>query len=86
MEILPPYKDIPDEFKSQRNKWVQWQQGWFFTGLKSKPEAKDGIDGDLAMANLACAQASFEPKNEHKEAGVAYLASLWFKAPSEVKP
>ncbi|HBP6412530.1 TPA: hypothetical protein L6B01_29150 [Pseudomonas aeruginosa] len=79
MQILPPYSDIPDEFKRGGNEWTKWQSDWFYGGLKQMPTAKEGIDLDLAMQNLACAQGSFEPKHEHKAAGVAYLASLWFK-------
>jgi hypothetical protein len=36
------------------------------------------VDGELAIRHLQVIQASFEPKHEHKEAAVAYLASLWF--------
>lgn len=80
MEILPAYQSIPDEFKRGSNSWVQWQSEWFYSGLKRMPAPKPGIDLQLAMANLACVQGSFEPKHEHKQAGVAYLASLWFEA------
>lgn len=80
-EILPAWKDIPDEFKHDNNPWVRWQQGWFFSGLTRYPVAKEGIDLKLAMDNLACVQGSFSPKHEHKQAGVAYLASLWFSSP-----
>lgn len=81
MEILPPYGSIPDEFKRGSNPWVKWQQQWFYSGLKAYPVPKDGIDLKKAMHNLACVQGSFAPKHEHKEAGVAYLASLWFSSP-----
>lgn len=80
-EILPPWEEIPDEFKRDSNPWVKWQQQWFFRGLESTPKAKEGIDANLAMSNLACVQGSFEPKHQHKQAGVAYLASLWFENP-----
>jgi hypothetical protein len=80
-EILPPYSEIPDEFKSERSPWVKWQQDWFFSGLTRWPVAKDGIDLGRAMANLAAVQGSYAPQHEHKQAGVAYLASLWFSSP-----
>jgi len=38
----------------------------------------EGVDGGLAIRHLQVIQASFEPKHEHKEAAVAYLASPWF--------
>lgn len=81
MTILPPYNAIPDEFKRGNNPWVKWSGDWFFKGLDRSPVAKEGIDLSLAMRNLSAVQRSFEPKHEHKESGVAYLASLWFSSP-----
>jgi len=81
MQILPPNSAIPDEFKRQGGVWPKWQADWFYSGLKRWPKPKDGIDMHLAMANLKCVMGSFEPKHEHKQAGVAYLASLWFASP-----
>lgn len=80
-KILPPYSAIPEEFKRDSNKWCEWQRKWFFSGLDRYPVAKEGIDLKTAMRNLSCVQGSFEPKHEHKQAGVAYLASLWFTSP-----
>ena len=80
MKILPPYDGIPDEFKRASNPWVKWSGDWFFKGLDRYPVANDGIDLRLAMRNLSAVQRSFEPKHEHKEAGVAYLASIWFSS------
>jgi hypothetical protein len=80
-DILPPMKDIPEEFHRDGGVWVDWQQQWFFSGLKRWPVPRDGIDLKLAMQNLQCVQGSFAPKHEHKQAGVAYLASLWFTSP-----
>lgn len=82
MGLMPAYADIPDEFKRSRGQWQDWQGQWFFRGLQSYPEPKDGIDVKQAMRHLAAIQGSYEPKHEHKEAGVAYLASLWFKSPN----
>ena len=81
MEILPAWTDIPDEFKRSGNQWVLWQQEWFYSGLKRWPVPAEGIDVRQAMGNLQCVQGSFAPKHERKEAGVAYLASLWFSSP-----
>jgi len=78
--LMPPYDEIPKEFKRNRNKWVQFQVDWFFRGLKSyKVTPKDGIDARKAMMHLGTIQGSWEPAHEHKEAAVAYLASLWFE-------
>jgi hypothetical protein len=81
MEILPPMKAIPAEFHSMHHPWAKWQADWFYRGLSAMPVPKEGIDLKLAMNNLATVQGSWEPKHEHKMAGVAYLASLWFESP-----
>lgn len=78
-KLMPDYKDIPDEFKRDKNKWCQLQSDWFFKGIKaSSIIAKKGIDKSKALRHLGAIQASFAPSHEHKAAGVAYLASLWF--------
>jgi len=79
---MPPHKDIPREFNSDRNEWTLWQRKWFFEGLDVTPEPKDGIDAKKAMRHLATIQRSWMPKHEHKEAAVAFLASLWFRSPN----
>lgn len=63
--------------------WIEFQRQWFYEGLPADTtmDLKDGIDGNAAFRHLSAIQGSFEPKHEHKEAAVAYLASLWFKAP-----
>lgn len=54
-------------------------QNWFYRGLKVMPPVKAGLDRDDVQKNLAAALRSFEPKHEHKMAGVAYLMSLWLE-------
>ena len=81
MKLLPPYKEIPKEFTNSntRNKWNKFSSDWFFNGLKNlKVTPKDGINPEEAIRHLSTILRSFEPKHEHKEAGVAYLASQWF--------
>lgn len=80
-ELIPPMDIIPQEFKIGGNLWREWQSDWFFHGLKTMPKAKPGIDATTAIRHLACIQESFEPKHEHKQAAVAWLASLWFESP-----
>jgi hypothetical protein len=81
-DLMPPYSSIPAEFKRDSNPWVKWQMEWFFRGLLSFPEAKEGIDQQAALRHLSCIQRSFAPKHEHKQAAVAYLASLWLMEPT----
>lgn len=78
-QLMPEYKEIPDEFKRQSNSWVKLQQEWFFEGLPgAKFFQKEGINPSAALRHLKCIQGSFQPKHEHKEAAVAYLLSRWF--------
>ena len=82
--LMPCYEDIPDEFKNYPGTfWNKWQAEWFYRGLQASPHAKPGIDLEMALRHLWAIQGSFQPKHEHKEAAVAYLASLWLE---EVQP
>jgi len=78
---MPDYAEIPEEFKRARNPWVQWQNEWFFNGLKQSP-VPDGVDGKAALRHLNHIQRSWDTNHEHKECAVAYLASKWFKGPT----
>jgi hypothetical protein len=80
-DLLPPMSAIPKEYEGRRA-WVKFQEDWFYSGLKSFPEAKEGINQREAMHHLKAIQGSFEPKHEHKTAAVAWLASLWLKKPT----
>lgn len=82
MEILPKWDDIPEDFRRERGearKFCEFVSQWFFKGADANQlRVKPGIDMTMALANLKCCLASFAPKHEHKEAGCAYLLSLWF--------
>lgn len=81
--LMPAYEDIPDEFRKNReNPFAKLQRQWFFKGINTRVfVAKPGIDKSLALTHLSAIQNSFEPRHEHKAAGVAYLMSLWFEEP-----
>lgn len=72
LNMLPP---------EEKEKWLSFQRDWFYGGLSKEAvfALKDGIDGNEAFRHLKVIQGSFAPKHEHKEAGVAYLASQWFE-------
>ncbi len=84
-ELMPDYEDIPKEFRERShtrfNKWLDFQSRWFRQDLPSTTQVflKEGIDGEKAFRHLRAIQGSYEPKHEHKQAAVAYLASLWFE-------
>jgi len=79
-DYLPSMDEIPDEFKRYNGtKWHTVVSDWFFHGLKNAQwEPKDGINANEAVGHVATCMCSWEPKHEHKEAGCAYLLSLWF--------
>jgi hypothetical protein len=79
--LLPAWADIPEEFRHwPGNGWVRFVDNWFFKGTSTRQlKAKPGIDKNAALRHVRACMGSFEPKHEHKTAGVAYLLSLWFE-------
>ncbi len=78
--LLPDYAAIPPEFKDGDTKWNQLFSAWFYGGLKDlKLKARDGVDEKKALRHIRAVMVSFQPKHEHKEAGVAFLLSQWFE-------
>jgi hypothetical protein len=78
-DLIPKWEEIPDEFKKPNNKYVKFINEWFFSGVDAaRLIAKDGIDRRKAITHVKNCMNSWEIKHEHKEAGCAYLLSLWF--------
>ena len=83
-DLMPSYEECVKELNAlpheEQEKWRKFQRTWFFNGLSQNVtvDLKDGIDGNMAFRHLQAIQGSFQPKHQHKEAAVAYLASLWF--------
>lgn len=77
-KLLPPVEDIPKEFING-NRWTELVNR-HFAGLPvtASLSCKDGVDYTAALRQVSACMASFEPKHEHKIAGVAYLMSLFF--------
>lgn len=87
VEHLMPDRDTCEDAleelpREERKGWIDFQRKWFFDGLPAdtKVDLKEGVDGQTAFEHLAAIQGSFQPKHEHKEAGVAFLASRWFNS------
>lgn len=78
-KLLPPKEDIPKEFWGC-NEWVKVTEQWFYNGLK-KPVfiPKEGIDRGKALHHVMAILGSWDPKHEHKIAGVAFLLSQFFE-------
>lgn len=84
-ELLPETHEIPEEFDDMSptlgRPWVNLAHGIFFGSFKEMwYSEKPGIDLVAAQRHLSAVLRSFQPKHEHKIAGVAYLMSLWFTA------
>lgn len=81
-KLLPPMSEIPEEFQRNKTEWNKLVSTWFFRGLKSFDcVPKSGIDKGVALGHISAIMRSWEPQHEHKEAGCAYLLSLWFEKP-----
>lgn len=85
-ELLPAWNVIPGRFRVDSDDpeamtWRRFQSRWMFRGLKkSAITPRADVDMDKALRHLKTVQGSYEPKHEHKEAAVAWLASRWFEA------
>lgn len=89
MNLMPDYKDIPEEFRRFRpnDKWQKIFSDFFYYGAENiNWKAKDGIDRDKAIRHVRTIMGSYEPKHEHKTAACAYLMSLWFDDITYDKP
>src|SRR2546425_1095965 len=81
--LMPPYDEIPEEFRRGRTVQNAFFNKWFFSGADATGfTAKTGINATLAWRHLTAIASSYEPKHEHKEAAVAYLLSQWFEGPT----
>lgn len=84
-KLLPKYTTLPAEYQNYHGNtaWQKVVTHWFFCGLASTDifVPKPGIDQRMALRHISAIMRSFEPKHEHKEAGCAYLCSLWFENP-----
>lgn len=87
VDWLPPFAEIPAPFREWHNQWGRLIARWFFEGpdmewIERLVPATPDINKDDALRALQSLLGSFEPKHEHKMAGAAYLASLWFDDPA----
>lgn len=85
LDYMPPREECEAALNALPNRGREWrdlQSRWFFEGLPAETrfKPKEGIDLPTALRHLSLIQGSFAPQHEHKEAAVAYLASLWFKS------
>jgi len=80
-KALPVYDSLPEEFQRHNGtKWNELVSAMFFCGLREiDATPKEGVDEEKAWRAIRAHLGSWEPKHEHKEAGVAYMMSQWFE-------
>lgn len=85
--LLPEWDAIPKEFRRgwhHGNPWCDAACAWFFGGVdtgKSTIEFAPHLSKEqqgFAWGHLQACLGSWEPKHEHKLAGVGWLLSQWF--------
>lgn len=81
-EHLPKWENIPDEFKVNypEHPGVTMAAQWFYGTLAGAklPPVREGVNEIEAMRVIRAILVSFEPKHEHKMAGVGYLINEWW--------
>lgn len=80
-KLLPAYNLIPEEFRRNRTRWNKLVDTWFACGLigDDVPKIKEEFDQTTVWRHLRACMGSYQPRHEHKTAGVAYLMSLWME-------
>ena len=82
--LLPEFESLPQVFQDEEDPWCAVAEEWFYRGADAnKFVPKPGIDKTAALRHLQACLGSYQPKHEHKMAGVGYLMSLWFEPISE---
>jgi hypothetical protein len=81
-KLLPLEKDIPAPYWENNHPMAEVVSHWFYFGLnpKAELELKAGVDGHVMMQHLTTCLRSFEPKHQHKIAGVAFLLDQWISS------
>ena len=78
-EYLPEQDKIPKEFW-EGNEWTTIAGKWFAGMIDENSEfhAKEGIDAEVAFWHCKTVLGSYQPKHQHKIAGVGFLLSKFF--------
>ena len=78
--LLPPEGEIPKELWDWNDFWHQMASQIFNFGTsKNIAWLRSGLEPAEVVRHTDAVLRSFQPKHQHKIAGVAYLLSLWFQ-------
>lgn len=87
LDHIPPMEMIPDHFKSEhggKHTAIEvanlWWMGQLITDDDPRPDfhARPTLLAEIAFWHIQCVLNSFQPKHEHKMAGVAFLIDRFF--------
>jgi hypothetical protein len=80
--LLPAWDALPAEYRRESASGCRVASGLFYKGGKLSDHGlkpRDGVDSAKATRVLRACLGSFQPKHEHKIAGVGYLIDQWFE-------
>lgn len=78
---LPPWETLDEEYQRNSHPCCKIASTLFFNGGRLEDfglTPKAGVDKGKAIRALGVCLGSFEPKHEHKIAGVGFLLNEWF--------
>jgi hypothetical protein len=79
---LPKWDDVPEDFRDfTYNEHCKAVSTLFYSGGRITDMGytlKQGLDENDVMRAIRACLCSWEPKHEHKIAGVGYMLSQWF--------
>jgi len=80
-KLLPKRVEVPEEFQcGSASKWNKLFNDLFYFGLAElNITPKEGVDTNAALKCIKAHMASWEPKHQDKESGVAYMMSILFE-------
>lgn len=85
-KLMPLFRNLPEDYQRETAPFCRVASKWFFNGLDVNTlTPKEGIDPKAALRHCGAVLRSFEPKHEHKIAGVGWLMAQWFEEPKHVQ-
>lgn len=86
--FLPPWEQLPEAFQRHWTPWTDLADELFLKGSIQDSHGirlKEGLDPEKVRRHTMACLGSYEPKHEHKIAGVGFLLYCWFDWPAMKK-
>jgi hypothetical protein len=81
-KLMPAWDALPEHYRDMNSHRPSFKcaMTWFYSGLKgAKAVPREGVDPKLAFRHISACLGSWEPKQEHKLGGVAFLLDHFFE-------